>query len=810
MRAAGFAVACVVALGQDRLVLSDSKQAAALEARYREMTRSWIKEVRFSAAEKSAMEHGRQYDREMDAALEDVMAGRVLALGEPSWDTVTRFYPGKVLDRTILGAFSDSRRDQPAGAGPDDEFSVWWNCAISSDIIRHRVPATVLTVAYNTTTTLGVGKDAEMLGVERESYSGLQYEGGFLPILRATYSRFGVVYRVTIVHAPVDDALMRVEIENPSPEPREAWLHETLTTLLGGEIRESGQLIRVAEGTVLAHSDLDARFDAAKRRVTHRIALAGSETKSIYFRIPYKPGLVAIPDRFDFERTHRAESRFWMNLLAKGTQIEVPEERVNRIWKALLIQNFLMADGPRFTYGSGLRYNDSYYPFEDAFATHVLAMYGHREYALGLLPMAFETSVTRAAAGRKYQNRRAMPMHHMLALYRLTGDKAAYEKYRIPLLRIAEEIVRERKTTMVEANGVRPLHWGWLPPDRPGVDLRASTQEVYCPAHNITNCQGLQDLGEFLQVSGANPQLGKRYTEEARAYRDDILAALERTAIRVPGRPPFVDLQTLYFKDTPDYGPDPYDHLANGRLQGAYSGYWTDMQMQFNFFNPKDTVANWLADYVEQRGGRIFGITRARRRPNDADGWINSVYNSGIHLFRLRQGRVEQFLLGFYGRLAYAMTRNLYVASEGAPFIGYNTRDGGFVDASHSFPNSASNSETLHMLRAMLVHEELRDNRPLGQLHLLRGAPKAWLAPGKRIKVESAPTFLGTVSFKAEGLLDGVSIEVLGKHPALHIHTRRKLGRVVIDGREVTPLDADGGVILVPPGESTVHVRAGH
>lgn len=809
MKRLWIALVCGVAFGQERHVLTDAKLAEKVKAQYLEMTRGWTADVRFSAAEKAAMENGKQYEREMDAALEDVMAKRVLALGEPSWDTVTRFYPGKILDRTILGGYSDSRRPEPAGKAYDDEFSVWWNCAISADIIRQRVPATVLTVAYNTNLVFRVGKEAEMFGLDRENYTGVEYEGGFLPILRAEYKRFGVVYRVTMVHAPVDDAMVRVEIENPSPERKQAWLHESITALLGGELRQFGQMIgfdNMSGGkTVIAHSDIDARWDPAARRLTHEISLAGGEKKAIYFRIPYKPGLAAIPDRYDFNRTYQSANRFWMNLLGSGTQIEVPEERVNKLWKALLAQNFLMADGPRYTYGSGLKYNDSYYPFEDAFATHVLAMYGHTGYALGLLPMAFDVSLTPAAAGRKYQNRRAMPMHHLLALYRLTGDRSAWERYKAPLMRIADEIIRERKSTMVEVNGKRPLHWGWLPPDKPGVDLRASTQEVYCPAHNITNCQGLQDLGEFLQASGIDPALGRRYIDEARSYRADILGALEAAAIRLPDRPPFADLQTLYFKDTPDYGPDPYDHLANGRLQGAYSGYWTDMQMQFNFFNPDDTAANWLADYVEQRGGRVFGITRARRRPNDPDGWINSVYNSGLHMFRLRQGKADPFLLGFYGRMAFAMSRNLHAASEGAPLIGYNTRNGGFVDADLSFPNSASNSETLLMLRGMLVHEELRDNRPLGWLHLLRGAPKAWLAPGKRIKVDRARTYLGEVSFTAQGLAGGVSIEIRGKHPALRLHTRRKLSRA-----NAELLDGEAGVISIPAGDKGVTVRAYH
>jgi hypothetical protein len=253
---------------------------------------------------------------------------------------------------------------------------------------------------------------------------------------------------------------------------------------------------------------------------------------------------------------------------------------------------------------------------------------------------------------------------------------------------------------------------------------------------------------------------------------------MEASAIRIPGRPPFVDMQTLYFRDTPDYGPAPYDHIALGRLQGAYHQYWVDMQLQFQFFNPDTEVGNWLVDYVQERGGKVMGLTRARMRPGDLTGWVNTVYNHGFHNYRLRQGRVDEFLLGFYGRLALAHSRNTQVASEGQPLIGYNTRDGGLVAADLSFPNSAANSETLSMLRAMLLHEDLVENRPTGTLHLLRGVPSAWLRPGRRIDVERAPTMFGDISFTATGETGAVRVRLRGPHPDLSIRgTRVAAGR---------------------------------
>ena len=46
-------------------------------------------------------------------------------------------------------------------------------------------------------------------------------------------------------------------------------------------------------------------------------------------------------------------------------------------------------------------------------------------------------------------------------------------------------------------------------------DVQASTQTVYVLGHNITNCQGLQDFGRFLVVSGIDRERGAKYLDEA-------------------------------------------------------------------------------------------------------------------------------------------------------------------------------------------------------------------------------------------------------------------------------------------------------
>jgi hypothetical protein len=406
-----------------------------------------------------------------------------------------------------------------------------------------------------------------------------------------------------------------------------------------------------------------------------------------------------------------------------------------------------------------------------------------------------------------------MPLHHLLETWRLTGRADLFDRFKADYFRVADEIVAERRSTMRETPGEKPLYWGLLPPDKPGVDVQASTQRVYVPGHNITNCQGLEDFGRFLAASGIDPARGKRYLSEAADFRRTLLSAMRRAAIRVPGRPPFVDLQTLLFRQTPDYGPEPYDDLALGRLQGTYFHYWVDMEFHYNFFDPDDDVGQWLADYVQQRNGFVLGLTRARNQTGGPYGWINNVYDGGYYNYRLRRGQVDEFLLGLYAKLAFGMTRNVYVASEGSPFIGYNTENGGYAGADYSFPNSAANADTLLMLRNALVVEELKENIETGRLFLLKGAPRAWLEPGKSIRAERLPTYYGDISLQVESPEAGrilASIEPpKGAWSTLELSLRRPLRKVTVNGAEYAGFDP-GGTIRLNPGTARFSVEVSY
>jgi hypothetical protein len=802
----------------DKFPIRDEKAATAIKQRFVALTDGWAKEAIFTQTEKEAMQRGRQVETLMTTGLDDPLARRILEAGEPSYDALAGSYPGKILDRTVLGSYSDPGRRTK---NSDNEFIVWWNGAISAHLIEGQQSERMRIIAANTNIVFRVGTSAEMFGKYGESYSRIGYEDGYLPMVRARYEHDGIRYEETVVAANregettgEDTCYVRFQLTNVSASARRAALHAEIVLADGSKLKSSGQsLLNASEALILDHSEAGAVFDQNTQRITHSLELKPDQTAAVFFRIPYLPDPVrnaAPPTAAEFDSVFRRTRDFWTDLLSSSIKIKVPEERVNEIWRALLLQNFILADGPRFTYGAGLWYNSSYFPVENGMATNDFAFYGFGDYSQALLPFCMQTSIHPDQAGRKYQNRRGVALHHLYENYRLARKMDVFNQYRKDLLRVADEIIADRKSTMVEQNAKRPLHWGLLPPDRPGADDLGGKYTMYVLAHNITSCQGLQDFGNFLVKSGADRARGEKYLREADDFRKTILAALKAAVIRSQGRPPFVPLETLYFKETPDYGPEPYDDLARGRVQGTYYHYWADMELGYNFFDADDPLARWITDYLEMMGGFVLGCTRGRHRPAQEYGWINNVYNSGYYNFILRRGEIDKFLLGFYSRFAFGMSRHAYVASEGSPLIGYNTRDGGFVGADYSFPNSAANSETLRMLRAMLILEELKNNEETGDIYLARGVPRAWFDQGKRIEVADAPSYFGNLSFTiesriSEGLVRATirppvrdaykNIVISLRHPG-----KLALRQVKVNGRQHRDFDSREGSVRLPAG----------
>jgi hypothetical protein len=198
-------------------------------------------------------------------------------------------------------------------------------------------------------------------------------------------------------------------------------------------------------------------------------------------------------------------------------------------------------------------------------------------------------------------------------------------------------------------------------------------------------------------------------------------------------------------------------------------------------------------------------------------GNVNPVYDAGYYNYRLRRGEIGRFLVGLYGRLAFGMSRHVYVSSEGQPFLGYNTKKGGWVSAAFSFPNAASNAGTLLMLRNALVMEELRDDVETGDVFLLCGAPRAWFEDGKRIRAAGLATYFGDISVTVDSRLRQrritASIDAPARAPYrrlllnLRHPSRAPIRRVLVNGKEHADCDFQNGIVRLAAGQKAYSIE---
>src|SRR5207302_610163 len=104
---------------------------------------------------------------------------------------------------------------------------------------------------------------------------------------------------------------------------------------------------------------------------------------------------------------------------------------------------------------------------------------------------------------------------------------------------------------------------------------------------------------------------------------------------------------------------------------------------------------------------------------------------------------------------------------------------------------------TLLMLGNALVLEELKDNIETGEIHLLRGAPRAWLESGKQIRVTDLPTYFGEISMQVTGERGGARavVDAPARSARLLLHLRRPVKSVTVNGADHRDCDFESGVV---------------
>ncbi len=505
-----------------------------------------------------------------------------------------------------------------------------------------------------------------------------------------------------------------------------------------------------------------------------------------------------------FDEALQAFKDYWDGIVSERMVLDLPEERLNHFYKAIIAQLFANADGDIMPYGSEPScYAGNLYGVEEGDGILALAEAGFGPDAQRYLEATYLTPVFlkqvpvyKEYADRNRHIRNGLAPVFAVALYRLTRDREWIQR-QAPLLRqCAEWTIEARRSAMKLANGVKPLHWGLLPPWSYGGDL--AEVECYALYANFACWKGLADTAWLMEELGETDS-AQRFQEAAADFRACLDRAVEGTVLR-EYNPPRLPLQ-LYARelDPPKIHSDFYNAMAG-------------LMLHTGALMPGSEQERLLTDFLEQ-DNRLFCLMPRFRRDAGAGG-LDGIYVTGLALSKLHQGKVDEFLLAFYGYLAFNLEHDTFAGRETNVIYASDLHArSAYKVPDMSDPVPCSGAMVLRMLRNMLLCEELAaPGSYSGGLLLLPGTPRAWFRDGSKITFAQAPSHFGPVSCEvvsevARGRIRArVTPPARGNWRNIQLHLRHPEGKLprcaTLNGVAYEKFNAKAETITLLPGSA--------
>lgn len=407
---------------------------------------------------------------------------------------------------------------------------------------------------------------------------------------------------------------------------------------------------------------------------------------------------------------------YWRSLLEPGSLFEIPERRVQDAYRAWLAYNFLNVhrrNGVNHVCdGSG--FYTIVYGYSAALYSNMLDMMGYHDlaekyfdallsfmHADGLLAVNYGDTDTGTA------------LCTMSEHYRMTRDAEWLRRLAPKMMTMSNWIIGQRKLAVSQAAS-QPVSARGLIRYKPYADMLHPAADYYS---NSYLCKGLEAAASVFAEIGMQAEAAL-LEKESKAYLADIMASMEAAPFEDRGMkimPVIPDTRELW-------------HESNESANGYY-GLIAPCVLETEILPADDPKSDLFVQALRRCNGMKLGICHIHNG-------VDHAYSYGYWMTCLRRDDIEPAVLGLYSSMAFGMTRDTYSAVELSM-----VRTG---ENYWTLPHTYSNTQQLRLLRNMLIRED-------GQaLWITQATPRAWMATGKRLAVNRAPTRFGPTSFSVE------------------------------------------------------------
>ena len=320
--------------------------------------------------------------------------------------------------------------------------------------------------------------------------------------------------------------------------------------------------------------------------------------------------------------------------------------------------------------------------------------------------------------------------------YRLTGDKEWFKTFAPRIKANVEWMLRQRRTVQQMVPGGERL---WCKGLQPALQVTPDSGGLWMQFYEAEAYYWLAARNFAEALATIDPAEGARLRNEAEAYRQDLVAAVERTIALSP---------VVAIRDGTYHSVIPFACYVRGLSTGAWgwlrdgSGghvgpmYWETVQSAAALVSPAgllpadDVRVQGYLDVLEDRLlQENMYVKEYADRDWSAAGWQ---YQGGLERtsnMHLAGDDVPVFIRSFL---------NCY-AVDILPDQGYIFNE----HAVHGPPDKIYEEACfLERFRNLLVMESG------DTLWIARATPRAWLEQGQKISVQNAPTHFGTVAYE--------------------------------------------------------------
>ena len=475
------------------------------------------------------------------------------------------------------------------------------------------------------------------------------------------------------------------------------------------------------------------------------------------------------PKPEDFFRAMLSFAEYWEHQLSDMSALTLPDASWTNMVRYAFVKELMVRPGGTYPkYGAVDRdyYGSEYDGFQDIFT---MSFYANMECGrLDLARAIFDGYFTDFTDDKGMINMRGpetaqfgLTLFLIAHYYALTGDRALLLKHRAKIeatVALLTELHDEALKLPESDRGYGLIH-GWCESDS-CLSADPSVWDKPYYANSAFAVRGWRDIAGTWRALGFTAKAAE-WEQRASRLNDTLLASVDKNT-KHDMKPPYVPL----LPGSPYMFREASEHERPSEQQWSHRCY-TEL-LQANVL--PEATANAVIDTMRAYGATTIGVVANVGRANPNGRAMLGFISYGYAQMLLRLNRIEEYILFLYSHRYHDHSRGSWTAGEVSGITG-----GGAI-----FCIPAQQTIPL-LVRWMLVFEDADND----ELHCGRAVPRDWIATGKPIAIEKAPTRYGLISYRLETrdantLAATVLLPSLGRMPKnLHVTFRAPAGKTV-------------------------------